>query len=102
MINSISNPLPSIKSIPSIQGFGENSEGTQKLNFADVLAQSLDQVNQIQNESNEMGKLFAAGKIDDLHTMMIEGEKADLALQFTLQIRNKILDAYNEIMRMNV
>ena len=56
----------------------------------------------MQNDSAKMGELFAAGKIDDLHTLMIETEKADLALQFTLQVRNKLLDAYNEIMRMQI
>jgi flagellar hook-basal body complex protein FliE len=42
------------------------------------------------------------GLNDNLHQVMIASEKADIALQFTVQIRNKILEAYQEIMRMNV
>jgi flagellar hook-basal body complex protein FliE len=45
---------------------------------------------------------FAAGRTDNIHQVMIAAEKSDIALQFTMQIRNKILDAYNEIMRMQI
>ena len=42
------------------------------------------------------------GEADDLSGLMIDIQKAELSLQLSLQIRNKILDAYNEVMRMNV
>ena len=45
---------------------------------------------------------MAAGQIDSLDKIMIDMEKADIALQFTLQVRSKILDAYQEIMRMQI
>ena len=47
----------------------------------------------------DMCNQFAAGKTDKV---LIAVEKADIALQFTLQVRNKIIDAYNEIMRMQI
>jgi len=53
-------------------------------------------------ESQALANAFALGKTDNIHQVMIAAEKADIALQFTLQIRNKILDAYNEIMRMQI
>ena len=44
---------------------------------------------------------FAVGKQYNLHEIMIASEKADLSFRFLLQIRNKLLEAYQEIMRMN-
>lgn len=45
---------------------------------------------------------LSIGNMDDLHTMMINASKADLALQTVVQLRNKVLDAYSEIMRTNL
>jgi len=42
------------------------------------------------------------GEADDLSGLMIDMQKAELSLQLTLQIRNNIIDAYNEVMRMNI
>ena len=39
---------------------------------------------------------------DDIHSVMIAGEKANLALQFTMKVRNKVVDAYKEVMNMQV
>lgn len=100
MVKPIANILPGINPIPSVPGAGGSSGSSGGTNFGEVLNQAIDSVSQMQNNASEIGNLFAAGKIDDLHTMMIESEKADLALQFTLQVRNKIMDAYTEIMRM--
>lgn len=101
MVKSVSNIVPGIKPIPAVPG-SSNPSDEGKVNFGNVLNQALNSVNQMQNEASQMAKLMAAGQIDDLHSVMIAGEKADLALQFTLQVRNKILDAYNEIMRMQI
>ena len=102
MANGISNITSGIRPIPLVPGGGKSSEGDAKISFGELLNQALDSVNQAQNDTSKMGELYAAGEVDDLHTLMIESEKSGLALQFTLQVRNKILDAYNEIMRMQI
>ena len=102
MINTVSSILPSIKSIPSVPGSNSDVQESGKADFGQVLNQALDNVNQIQKNADDTTNQFMAGKLDNMHTMMIEGQKADLALQFTLQVRNKVLDAYNEIMRMAI
>lgn len=71
-------------------------------NFKDILSQSIEKLNQLLQDSDAAGQALATGSIDDIHSAMIAAEKADLALQFTLQIRNKIIDAYNEIMHMQI
>lgn len=70
--------------------------------FSDYLKNAIDQTNKLQVMSQKMTNDFVAGKTDNLHEVMIAGEKADVAMQFTMQVRTKILDAYNEIMRMPV
>ncbi|MGE5329239.1 MAG: flagellar hook-basal body complex protein FliE [Deltaproteobacteria bacterium] len=102
MVKPISAAFPQIKTIPSVPGSGNREAASGSLNFGEMLNSAINNVNQAQKASDQMSSLLAAGKIDDLHTVMIEGAKAELALQFTLQVRNKILDAYNEIMRMQM
>ncbi|MCL5676932.1 MAG: flagellar hook-basal body complex protein FliE [Firmicutes bacterium] len=70
--------------------------------FAEVLQNTLDQVQQLQATSDRSALLVATGQAQDLHTAMIAAEKATLALDLTAQVRNKVLEAYQEIMRMPV
>lgn len=70
--------------------------------FAEYLQGALDKTNSLIGESDRMSQEFAAGLTDNIHQVLIASEKAEIALQFTMQIRNKILDAYNEIMRMQI
>lgn len=70
--------------------------------FKKIFEQALEQSNVLRQESDQITNDILMGKSDNLHAMMIAGEKADVALQLTMQIRNKILDAYNEIMRMQI
>lgn len=76
------------------------SQDNIAISFTDFFSQALDKVNELQKQSQQQTEDFAVGKTDNIHQVLIAAEKADVALQMTLQIRNKILDAYNEIMRM--
>jgi len=70
--------------------------------FGDYLKGALDNVNKLQLDSENMSKQLATGQINNLHEVTIAGEKANIALQLTLGIRNKVIDAYKEIMRMQI
>lgn len=81
----------------------QNNQKTDKVSFSDALKQSLDQVNQLQLESKQMGRNFAMG--DDsvsLSDVMITGQKANISFQATVQVRNKLVSAYSEIMNMQI
>jgi len=78
----------------------ENSES--KVSFKDIFYNALNKVNDLILYSDQLTEDFAAGKTDNIHDVMIALEKADIALQFTMQIRNKLVDAYEEIMRMQI
>ncbi len=70
--------------------------------FADTLADSLDQVNDLQKEADAAIEDFATGKTRNIHETMIAVNKADLAFRLTMQVRNKIVEAYQEVMRTQV
>ena len=70
--------------------------------FKNILAEAVEQVNQTDAATLEDNMDLLTNSGSDLHTILINAEKADIALQYTLQIRNKILDAYNEIMHMQI
>ncbi|MBT8764281.1 flagellar hook-basal body complex protein FliE [Desulfohalobiaceae bacterium Ax17] len=68
--------------------------------FTDSLKKSLKKVNELQEEKGEMIKAFAAGENQNVHELMITLQKAGLAMQMTSAVRNKVLEAYKELMRM--
>jgi len=70
--------------------------------FQQVLAQAIDQTVQLQQAAKDETTKFLTGETDDLHKVMIAGEKAGLAFQLTLQVRNKMVEAYQEVMRMQI
>jgi flagellar hook-basal body complex protein FliE len=72
------------------------------VSFADMLKAGLNEVNGLQLEADGLANAFAAGETDNIHAVLIAGEKADLALQFATAIRSKLLDAYQELMRMQI
>ena len=56
----------------------------------------MNEISELERQSSYIAEEFAAGRTDNIHQVMIAAQKVDIALQFTMQIRNKILDAYNE------
>ena len=70
--------------------------------FGQVLADALGDVNKLQLSAQQASAELAAGKIQDVSEVVIATEKATIALQLTMQIRNKVVDAYSEMMRMQV
>lgn len=76
--------------------------GSAKVSFSDFLNNAISEVNNLQIQSEQLNEAFAMGKNDNIHQVMIAAEKADMALQLTIQLRNKVLEAYQEIMRMPI
>lgn len=78
-----------------------SSEGSH--GFAAELARSLDRVSHAQNAANTQAKAFEMGDPDiSLSNVMIDLQKAGLAFQATVQVRNRLVDAYKEIANMAV
>ncbi|SDF38821.1 flagellar hook-basal body complex protein FliE [Sporolituus thermophilus] len=70
--------------------------------FAQFLTDALRDVNRLQHEAQQASLNLAAGKVQDISEVVIAAEKATIALQLTMQVRNKVVDAYQEVMRMQV
>ncbi|MBD8528834.1 MULTISPECIES: flagellar hook-basal body complex protein FliE [unclassified Massilia] len=84
-------------------GGGAVNEGPSKVSFSDALKNSLEQVSNSQKHAEELGQKFAMG--DDsvsLSDTMIAMQKSSIAFQATVQVRNKLVSAYHEIMNMQV
>jgi flagellar hook-basal body complex protein FliE len=80
----------------------QDTANNGEIPFSDYLNQALNNTNSLLLDADKLADEFAAGKTDNIHQVTIAAEKADIALQFTMQIRTKILDAYSEIMRMSI
>ena len=84
---------------------GPNAAQKQKqvqnaASFGTMLAQSLEEVNRLHIAADDAIENLAAGKQKNIHEAMIAMEKADIAFQLLMQVRNKIIAAYEAIMRM--
>ncbi len=70
--------------------------------FAETLNSAISQVNQAQVDADRAAERLHTGEAKNLHEVMITMEKADITLRLMVQMRNKAVDAYQEIMRMQV
>jgi len=70
--------------------------------FGDVLSTMVAQTSQLQQQANQAVEQLHAGGERSLHEAMLSMEKADISLRYMVQVRNKAIDAYQEIMRMQV
>jgi len=70
--------------------------------FSSVLKDAMNDVAQLQEEAQQATQQLALGQVDDIHSIMIQTERAALALELTVQVTSKAVNAYNEIMRMQM
>ena len=82
---------------------GSVGSTTATVSFADALKNSLSQVNQVQQQAQDMGDQFASGNDNiSISDVMIATQKANISLQTTVQVRNKMVAAYTDIMNMQI
>jgi flagellar hook-basal body complex protein FliE len=103
--------MAGIDAISAVSGiknvFNENSKlATEKtepeVSFKSVLAGLINKTNETDNNDKMANLELLTGDLDNMHDVIIAGEEADLSLRLTMAIRNKALDAYNEIIKMQV
>ena len=81
-------------------GFTEHREENASNGFASVFAESLSKVNELQQQKTSMITSFASGEQQNVHELMISLQKAGVAMQLTSAVRNKMLEAYRELSRL--
>lgn len=90
-----------IASAPIAAPFTEPGSAPTK-SFGKMLSDAIAEVNQAQVHAGDMTARLAAGEPLDVHQVMIASQEASVALSLALQVRNKLVDAYTEIMHVNV
>ena len=102
-------PTSSNLNIKSIDSLSRDLERTSSdpaenngLGFKEIFQDVIDNVEETEAATKMDAYNLSIGNMDDMHTMMINAAKADVALQTMVQLRNKLLDAYSEVMRTNL
>jgi len=78
-----------------ISGTATSSDSSS--GFWDTLKHTLNEVQQVQNEADQKVTDLVTGKGEDIHSAMAAVEKADLSFQLVMQVRNKIVQAYQQV-----
>ena len=86
---------------PAIPQLQSSPDGKQT-GFGTQLTQALEQVNELQLEANQQLTALASGQTDNIQEAIMALNKADLALQLTIQITNRAVDAYKQVSQMQV
>ncbi len=95
------NPL---KAAGAVQPNGpkEQTAGDVSRQFGQFLNEAMEQLREQGHEVDQLTLKAASGDLNDLHQLTIASEKAAIGLELTVQVRNKVIEAYQEIMRMQV
>ena len=107
-VNALSSALQQMQSMAAQAAGGtetvaEQSGAATSSGFAAALKASLDKISDDQTHAVGEAKAFEVGAPNvSLEDVMIDGQKANLGFQFGLQVRNKLVSAYNDIMQMSV
>ena len=90
--------FPAIEQLPSVNPAGTPAPSS----FSDLLASGIGTVEQANQNANSAAQRFLSGENQDLHTVAIAEQKAEITSDLFLQLRNKAVSAYQEIMKMQL
>jgi flagellar hook-basal body complex protein FliE len=93
---SVSTHMKSL--VPDLDKVQTNADS----GFIDMLASAIDETNQIQLNADKAVTDLSTGRADNIHEVMLSMEEADISMRMLVQMRNKVVEAYKEIMNMQV
>ncbi|QQK76382.1 flagellar hook-basal body complex protein FliE [Salicibibacter cibarius] len=98
------SPLsPQAANSPAESGKSEQVRTDEVQNsFGNILNEALQNVQDYQSASTEKTEQLLTGEVDNMHDVFIASEKAGVALQATVEVRDKVIDAYDSVMRMTL
>jgi flagellar hook-basal body complex protein FliE len=94
-ISSIA-PIAMPQALPAVSAAGHPGE------FQSVLSSAIDSLDSLQRSAADSVQKFLTGENEELHTTILATQKAELAFELGLQVRNKVVDAYQEVMKMQM
>lgn len=92
-------PVPMTLQIPEA---GTTAKQSENKGFGEVLNQAIGKLNDAEVKSDEVMQRFLVGDIQDIHQVTIAMQEAKLTMQLAVEVRNKIVEAYQEISRMQL
>ncbi|MGA3247745.1 MAG: flagellar hook-basal body complex protein FliE [Paraburkholderia sp.] len=107
-VNALSSALQQMQAMAAqaaggTESVADQSQAASSSGFASLLKSSLDKISNDQQSADGEAKAFEVGAPNvSLNDVMIDGQKANLGFQFGLQVRNKLVTAYNDVMQMSV
>jgi flagellar hook-basal body complex protein FliE len=90
----------SIPALPSVGGIAGGATGGSA--FGSVLTDAISKVESFQNNADKSVNNFLSGEGEELHHVALATQQADLSFQLFMQVRNKVVTAYNQVMQMQV
>ena len=102
LINNASGPGSTGPVRPAHPNGPDGAGGAGGPGFKDVLMEHINQVNRLQQDAEMAIEDLASGKRDDMDAVLMAKQKADVAFQMLLQVRNKLMDAYEEVKQIRV
>jgi len=98
----MNNTIPGLRILPADVDFSSTARAGagSSTSFSDLLDEAVFHVDQLQAEANQKVGLVLTGNTGDVHDAMIAVQKADLSFQLMMQVRNKVVQAYQEVERM--
>ena len=88
--------LPQMTQLPGAGAAGQPGD------FQNALSSAINSIQSQQNNASDSVQKFLSGQNDELHTTVLATQKAELSFELGLQVRNKVVDAYQEIMKMQM
>jgi flagellar hook-basal body complex protein FliE len=95
-------PMPDIAPVGESQSFGTGLSSGPGISFKDILGSSIQSVENARSSADQTVQRFLAGDGEDLHSTILASQRAELEFQMFLQVRNKVVSAYQEVMRMQM
>lgn len=93
---------------PAVQAYSNHMQGIRQehkeshVDFGAILKDQLNKVNELQIKADEANQQLVTGEAEDIHSVLLAAEEARLALELTVQVRNKLIESYQEINRMQL
>lgn len=104
------DPLLNLKQFPAVSPLGEAGKASANqpelvpdgVNFGDILKQAMQEVDAAQHTATQEARNLMTGEATDMHSAILAVQKADVSFQMMMAVRSKLLDAYREVMRMQM
>jgi flagellar hook-basal body complex protein FliE len=97
VLNNIEGVLSGAQQLNDIKSMQQSTGG-----FSNVLSQALESIKETEAEAETANEALLTGESDDLHTALIAAQKAEVAVSLAVEVRDRVLEAYNTILGMQV